>query len=253
MPVDKQKRRTGRRGDNASGQAPYPSSSTTSTEFALGGGTGNETIGDEFRFDDVHSREMELKRSRGEISCAECRRWVPTLYFCVLFWSGGGDVPYELATYVDFRPWAGCTRSWRPGDSVYALVPDPAWPLPPPSFLKARIPSHPESFHGLGSPLLLTNDVVTAGFWTQRRLLLRRRKRMDGVGVSNMCHPSVADHLSSVPSSRNLHQLLCRPRNMLILIFAPLPRLKIKCDKQVPCQSCQVRRASALMRGAIWS
>ena len=29
---------------------------------------------DEDRFDSAHAREIELKRSRGEISCAECRR-----------------------------------------------------------------------------------------------------------------------------------------------------------------------------------
>ena len=29
---------------------------------------------DEDRFDSTHAREIELKRSRGEISCAECRR-----------------------------------------------------------------------------------------------------------------------------------------------------------------------------------
>ncbi|EKM50531.1 uncharacterized protein PHACADRAFT_166210 [Phanerochaete carnosa HHB-10118-sp] len=29
---------------------------------------------DEDRQDSTHAREIELKRSRGEISCAECRR-----------------------------------------------------------------------------------------------------------------------------------------------------------------------------------
>ncbi|KAF8656078.1 hypothetical protein AX16_002778 [Volvariella volvacea WC 439] len=29
---------------------------------------------DEYRFDTAHARELELKRSRGEVSCAECRR-----------------------------------------------------------------------------------------------------------------------------------------------------------------------------------
>ena len=29
---------------------------------------------EDVKFDSTHAREIELKRSRGEISCAECRR-----------------------------------------------------------------------------------------------------------------------------------------------------------------------------------
>jgi hypothetical protein len=34
--------------------------------------------GDEYKFDGGHAREVERKRNRGEISCAECRRSVKT-------------------------------------------------------------------------------------------------------------------------------------------------------------------------------
>ncbi|TFK37315.1 hypothetical protein BDQ12DRAFT_685155 [Crucibulum laeve] len=29
---------------------------------------------EEYRFDGSHARELEMKRNRGEVSCAECRR-----------------------------------------------------------------------------------------------------------------------------------------------------------------------------------
>ena len=60
----------------------------------------SDTTGLELRA--VRLRELELKRARGEISCAECRRYVLLVIYLVVIRSNGGMNDYK--TEAALRP-----------------------------------------------------------------------------------------------------------------------------------------------------